>query len=284
MQYRILGKSGLSVSELCLGTMNFGVPTEEAHAVRILHAAIAAGVNFIDCANTYGGKGGAEAILGKALEGKRNGVVLTTKFREVMGAGPNDSGAHRYHLRQALEASLRRLSTDRIDVYFYHKPDYATPIEETLRALEDFVRAGKVLYIGCSNFYAWQVMEGIAASRARNLSEFACTQPMYNIVNRDAELELLPLCQKHGLGVVCYSPLARGVLTGKYRAGAPLPENSRAARGDRRIHQTVLRDESFEVAEALRPLAAAHDKSLSQFSLAWVLANRGVTSVIIGPR
>ena len=284
MQYRILGKSGISVSELCLGTMNFGVPTEAAHAVRITHQAIDAGVNFIDCANTYGAKGGAETILGKALEGKRNGVVLTTKFREVMGSGPNDSGAHRYHLRQALEASLRRLHTDRIDVYFYHKPDYATPIEETLRALEDFVRAGKVLYIGCSNFYAWQVMEGIATSRARGLSEFVCTQPMYNIVNRDAELELLPLCQKYGLGVLCYSPLARGVLTGKYRSGAPLPENSRAARGDRRIHQTELRDESFKVTDALRPLAAAHGKSLSQFALAWALANRAVSSVIIGPR
>jgi len=284
VQYRILGKSGVSVSELCLGTMNFGVPTDESHAARIVHRAIDAGINFIDCANTYGAKGGAETILGKALAGKRDGVVLTTKFREVMGTGPNDSGAHRYHLRQALEASLRRLSTDRIDVYFHHKPDYATPIEETLRALEDFVRAGKVLYIGCSNFYAWQVMEGIALARARNLSEFVCTQPMYNIVNRDAELELLPLCQKYGLGVVCYSPLARGVLTGKYRAGAPLPENSRAARGDRRIHQTELREESFEVVESLRPLAAAHDKSLSQFALAWVLANRAVTSVIIGPR
>ena len=284
MQYRILGKSGVSVSELCLGTMNFGVPTEESQAVRIMHQAIDAGVNFIDCANTYGGKGGAETIVGKALEGKRNAVVLTTKFREVMGAGPNDSGAHRLHLRQALDASLRRLHTDRIDVYFYHKPDYATPIEETLRTLEDFVRAGKILYIGCSNFYAWQVMEGIAASRARNLSEFVCVQPMYNIVNRDAELELLPLCQKYGVGVVCYSPLARGVLTGKYRSGAPLPENSRAARGDRRIHQTELREESFKVAEALRPLAAAHDKSLSQFALAWALANRAVSAVIIGPR
>ena len=284
MQYRILGKSGISVSELCLGTMNFGVPTEESQAVRIMHQAIDAGVNFIDCANTYGGKGGAETIVGKALEGKRNAVVLTTKFREVMGAGPNDSGAHRLHLRQALDASLRRLHTDRVDIYFYHKPDYATPIEETLRTLEDFVRAGKILYIGCSNFYAWQVMEGIALSRARNLSEFVCAQPMYNIVNRDAELELLPLCQKYGVGVVCYSPLARGVLTGKYRSGAPLPENSRAARGDRRIHQTELREESFKVAEALRPLAAAHDKSLSQFALAWALANRAVSSVIIGPR
>ena len=284
MQYRTLGRSGIRVSELCLGSMNFGIPTDEAQSLRIVDRALDAGVNFIDCANTYGGKGGAETILGKALAGKRDKVVLTTKFREVMGSGPNDSGAHRYHLRQALDARLKRLATDRIDVYFYHKPDYATPIEETLRALEDFVRAGKVLYIGCSNFYAWQVMEGLAASRSLGVSEFVCTQPMYNIVNRDAELELLPLCQKHGLGVICYSPLARGVLTGKYRAGMPLPESSRAARGDRRIHQTELREESFKVAEALRPLAAAHDKSLSQFALAWVLANRAITAVIIGPR
>ena len=284
MQYRKLGTTGVSVSELCLGTMMFGAATDAAQSISIVHRALDAGLNLIDCANTYGAKGGAESIVGKALAGKRDGVVLTTKFREVMGPGPNDSGASRYHLVQALEASLKRLRTDRIDIYFYHKPDYATPIEETLRALEDCVRAGKVLYLGCSNFYAWQVMEGIAASRMRQLSEFVCAQPVYNIVNRDAELELLPLCQKYGLGVVCYSPLARGVLSGKYRPGMPPPAGSRAARGDRRIQQTELREESFHVAEQLRPLAEAHGKTLSQFALGWVLANRSVTSVIVGPR
>jgi aryl-alcohol dehydrogenase-like predicted oxidoreductase len=146
------------------------------------------------------------------------------------------------------------------------------------------VRTGKVLYIGCSNFYAWQVMEGLAASRAHQLSEFAAVQPLYNVVNRDAELELLPLCEKYALGVVVYSPLARGVLSGKYRAGEALPEGSRAARGDRRINQTELRPESFAVADALRPLASAHGKSPAQFALAWALANRLVTSVIVGPR
>lgn len=283
MEYRSLGRSGLKVSPLCLGAMMFGGPTNEEDSFRIIRRALDEGINFIDTADVYN-NGESERIVGKAIADRRDSVVLATKGRGAMGAGPNDSGASRYHLLNAVEASLKRLNTDRIDVYFIHSPDYTTPIEESLRALDDCVRQGKVRYVACSNFYAWQVMEGLAVSERMNLEKFVCVQPLYNIVNRDIEVELLPLCQKYGIGVVSYSPLARGVLSGKYRSGAPPPEGSRAARGDRRIQQTELRDESFVVAEKLKPLAEAHGKTLTQFALAWVLANKIVTSAIIGPR
>jgi aryl-alcohol dehydrogenase-like predicted oxidoreductase len=283
MEYRNLGRSGVKVSPLCLGAMMFGGPTNEEDSIRIIHRALDEGINFVDTANVYN-NGESERVVGKAIQDRRDKVVLATKVRGVMGEGPNDSGVSRYHILNAVEASLKRLNTDRIDVYFIHSPDYTTPIEETLRALDDCVRQGKVRYIACSNFYAWQVMEGLAFSERMNLEKFVCVQPLYNIVNRDIEVELLPLCQKHGIGVVSYSPLARGVLSGKYRVGAELPEGSRAARGDRRMQQAEWREESLMVAEQLAPLAEAHGKPLSQFALAWVLANKIVSSAIIGPR
>jgi aryl-alcohol dehydrogenase-like predicted oxidoreductase len=201
-----------------------------------------------------------------------------------MGDGPNDAGTSRLAILREVDASLRRLDTGWIDLYYLHSPDYTTPLEESLEALNDCVRAGKVRYIACSNFYAWQVCEGLWWSDRRRWAAFAGVQPLYNLVNRDAEVELLPFCQKHGLGVVPYSPLARGVLSGKYRPSAQAPEGSRAARGDRRIQQTELREESFQVAQALLPLAEARGKSLTQWALAWVLGNPIVTSAIIGPR
>ena len=201
-----------------------------------------------------------------------------------MGDGVNQSGSSRYHIMMEVEASLKRLGTDRIDLYYLHRSDSRTPIEESLRALDDCVRQGKVRYIACSNFDAWRICEALGVSDRMNLERFTCAQPLYNIVNRDIEVELLPFCRENGLGVVSYSPLARGVLAGKYLPGQPHPSGSRAARQDRRIYQTELRDESFEVAQELKPLAEVHGKTLTQFALAWVLANPIITSVIIGPR
>ncbi|MDH7568554.1 MAG: aldo/keto reductase [Armatimonadota bacterium] len=283
MEYRTLGRCGVKVSRLCLGTMMFGGPTDEGESIRIIHRALDEGINFIDTADMYAA-GASEEITGKALRGRWDRVVLATKVRNPMGEGPNDAGLSRYHILNAVEASLRRLGTDHIDIYYLHAPDYDTPLEESLAAMDDLVHQGKVRYVGCSNFYAWQVCEALWISDRRRLAPLACVQPLYNIVNRDAEVELFPLCQKHGLGVVPYSPLARGVLTGKYVPGAPYPDGSRAARGDRRMHQAELRTESFEVAQKLKPVAARKGCPLTQFALAWVLANPIVTSVILGPR
>lgn len=283
MEYVNLGRAGVRVSRLCLGTMMFGGPTEEAESIRIIHRFLDAGHNFVDTANMYCG-GESERITGRAIRDRRDAVVLATKVRQPMGEGPNDVGLSRLHVIRECEASLRRLGTDHVDVYYFHAPDWGTPLEETLRAGDDLVRQGKVRYLACSNHYAFQVALFLGIADRRNLERLACVQPLYNIVNRDAEVELLPLCGQEGLGVVVYSPLARGVLTGKYLPGAPAPEGSRAARGDRRMHQTELREESFEVAQSLAARAAEHGCTLSQFALAWTLANPLVTSAIIGPR
>ena len=283
MVYRNLGRSGLKVSPLCLGAMMFGGPTDEADSIRIIDRALDNGINFIDTANVYNA-GESERVVGRALKGKRHDVILATKGRSAMGDGPNDQGASRGHILQAVDASLARLDTDYIDLYYIHSPDYDTPTHETLGALDDCVRAGKVRYIACSNYYAWQACEGLWVSQQNHYASFTAVQPLYNIVNRDPEVELLPFCRKYGLGVVSYSPLARGVLTGKYAPGVAPPAESRAGRGDRRIQQTEYRDESLGIPESLKPLAEAHGTALSQFALAWVLANPIISSAIIGPR
>lgn len=283
MEFVTLGRSGVKVSRLCLGTMMFGGPTDEAESARIIHRALDAGINFIDTANVYNA-GESEVVTGRAIRDRRAAVVLATKAKNPMGDGPNDQGLSRVHLLRACEDSLRRLGTDTIDVYYMHAPDWTTPLEESLRAMDDLVRQGKVRYVACSNFYAYQVALMLGIGTARNLERITCVQPLYNIVNRDAEVELFPLCREQGIGVVVYSPLARGVLTGKYLPGQPPPEGSRAARGDRRIQQTELREESYVVAQHLRTLAEAHGRPLSQYALAWTLANPVVTSAIVGPR
>jgi aryl-alcohol dehydrogenase-like predicted oxidoreductase len=283
MEYRNLGRAGLKVSPLCLGTMMFGGPTDERDSTRIIHHALDAGINFLDTANVYNG-GESERVTGRAIRDRRDRVVLATKVRSAMGEGPNAGGTSRVAILREVDASLQRLGTEWIDLYYLHSPDYSTPLEESLGALDDCVRAGKVRYIACSNFYAWQVCEGLGWSERRGWAAFAAVQPLYNLLNRDAEVELLPFCQKNGVGVVPYSPLARGVLSGKYLPGAAPPEGSRAARGDRRIQQAEWREESLQVAQTLRPLAEARGKSLTQWALAWVLANPIVTSAIIGPR
>jgi aryl-alcohol dehydrogenase-like predicted oxidoreductase len=283
MSYVNLGRAGVKVSPLCLGTMMFGGPTDEAESARIIHRALDAGINFLDTANVYNA-GESEAVTGRAIKDRRDSVVIATKVKNVMGEGPNDQGLGRAHIMREAEASLRRLGTDYIDVYYLHAPDWTTPLEESLRALDDLVRQGKVRYVACSNHYAYQVALLLGIAEVRNLEKIACVQPLYNIVNRDIEVELLPLCGDKGIGVVVYSPIARGVLSGKYLPGQPPPEGSRGARGDRRIQQTELREESFVVAQQLRPLAEAHGCTLSQFAIAWTLANPIVTSAIIGPR
>jgi aryl-alcohol dehydrogenase-like predicted oxidoreductase len=283
MNYRRLGKSGLEVSPLCLGTMMFGGPTEEAESIRIMHAALDRGIQFFDTANIYNA-GASETVVGKAIADRRRQVVLATKGRQPVGEGPNQGNAGRRHLMQALEDSLRRLKTDYIDLYYVHTPDYLTPVEETLRALDDMVRSGKVHYLGCSNVRAWRLCEAVWTSDRLNLHRYVCVQPLYNIVNRDIEVELLPLCREHGLGVVSYSPLARGVLTGKYRPGGTPPPGSRAARNDRRMQQAEWREESLAAAQQIAAHCQKRGVSPSQFALAWCLANPLITSIILGPK
>ena len=278
-----LGRAGVRVSRICLGTMMFGGQTNEADSIQIMHRALDDGINFFDTANIYNA-GESEVVVGKAIADRRDRVVLATKGRGPMGDGPNDMGGSRLHMMRALDESLARLKTDYIDLYYQHTPDYSTPIEETLRAMDDMVRSGKVRYIACSNFRTWRLMEALWTSDACGLNSFACVQPLYNIVNRDVEVELLPACEEYGVGVVTYSPLARGILTGKYRAGGEFPEGSRAARGDARMQQAELRDASMEVAAELAAHCDRRNVSPSQFAIAWVLANPIVTSVILGPR
>lgn len=283
MQYRNLGRTGVKVSRLCLGTMMFGGPAPEADSIRIIHRAIDDGINFIDTANIYNA-GESEVVVGKAIADRRHQVVLATKGRQAMGTGPNTSGATRLHLMRELDNSLRRLGTDFVDIYYVHTPDYETPIEETLRALDDMVRSGKVHYIACSNFRAWRLCEALWTSQRLNLHAFCCVQPLYNMVNRDIEVELLPLCQEYNIGVVSYSPLARGILTGKYKPGETAPEGSRAARKDPRMLQAEWREDSLKVAAEIAAHCQSRGVSPSQFALAWCLANPIITSIIIGPR
>ena len=283
MDYTTLGQYGVNVSRLCLGTMMFGGPTDEADSLRIIDRAIDEGINFIDTANVYNG-GESERILGKAIQGRRDQVFVATKVRGPMGEGVNEQGLSRFHIHNEVENSLRRLDTDYIDLYIQHSPDYNTPLEETMRAMDDLVCQGKVRYLGCSNFYAWQLCQALWIADKRNCAPIAAVQPLYNIVNRDAEVELFPMCRQHGVGTMVYSPLARGVLAGKYLPGQAPPPGSRAERKDKRMLQTELRDESFEVAQKIKPLSEAHGKSMTQFALNWALANPIVNSAIVGPR
>ena len=283
MDYRKLGRSGLKVSPLCLGTMMFGGQTSEEESIRIVHKAVDQGINFLDTANMYNA-GESEVVLGKAIADRRDAVVLATKGRQRVGDGPNDWGGSRLHLLREVEKSLQRLNVDTIDVYYLHAPDATAPIDESLRAMDDMVRSGKVRYVACSNFRAWQLCEAMWVSDRHGLDQIACVQPLYNIVNRDIEVELLPLCRQHGIGVVSYSPLARGILTGKYQLGQPHPEGSRAARSDVRMQQAELRDASIEVSQKLVEYCDQKGCSPSQFALAWCLANPLLTSVIVGPK
>lgn len=283
MEYRNLGESGLKVSPICLGTMMFGDRTDEAHAVEIVARAKAGGINFIDTADVYA-KGESERIVGKAIGASRPHWALATKVANPTGEGPNDRGNSRLHMTSALEASLKRLGTDYIDVYYLHKDDTATPLAESLRALDDFVRQGKIRYYALSNFRAWRIAEAVALCDAMGIARPVCLQPYYNAMNRMPEVEVLPACAYFGLGVVPYSPLARGVLTGKYAPDAKPPEDSRAGRSDTRMLQTEFRKESVEHAQKIAAHAKSRGITPGQFAVAWVLANDIVSSVLAGPR
>lgn len=283
MEYRRLGASGLSVSPICLGTMMFGDRCDGATAARIVASAREAGINFIDTADNYT-KGAAEAITGELIGAERDWWVLATKVGNPMGKGPNQKGLGRKWILQELDASLKRLGTDYVDIYYLHLDDYDTSQEETLEAVDDAIRAGKVRHWGVSNFRAYRIVSLAMTAREMGVPGPIVCQPYYNALNRMPEVEILPACEEHGLGVVPYSPLARGVLTGKYLPGEAPPEGTRAGRQDARMLQTEFRAESLRIAQDVKVRAKAKGMTAGQFALNWVLANELVTSVLAGPR
>lgn len=282
MEYTYLGRTGVQVSRLCLGCMNFGTATDEATSIRMIHRALDAGINFLDTANVYG-RGRSEEIVGKAIKGRRDQVFLATKARLPMGDGPNQAGASRYHLMKELEASLRRLGTDHVDLYQIHRPDPHTPLDETLRCLDDCIRQGKIRYIGTSTFPAWQLCESLWISDRLGLNRFVCEQAPYNLLNREIEKELLPFAQRFGFGVIVWSPLAAGWLTGKYQAGSPPPSGSRGERRNWDLNSELSRRRAALVQE-FQKLASRLGITVSQLALAWILGREGITAPIIGPR
>jgi len=313
MEYRKMGRTGLKVSSFCLGTMTFGRQVEEKESLRIIDRALDGGVNFIDTADMYV-NGVTEQIVGQAIKGKRDSIVLASKAGHVRkldkkfgeqkisgpiglarprpftpwpageGVGPNDMGLSRKHIMQAIEGSLKRLGTDYLDLYYAHMPDYDTPLEETIRAMDDLVRQGKVRYLGCSNFRAFQLSKALWISDKLNLARWDCIQPPYNLLTRDIEYELLPLCQEEGIGVCVFSPMAAGLLSGKYeKEKAPL-EGARfsLAHWGYTYNQKYWSDLNFAAIEQLRKIAADHGKTLPQFALAWVLNNPSITAIVNG--
>jgi aryl-alcohol dehydrogenase-like predicted oxidoreductase len=282
MEYRILGKTGVRVSELCLGCMTFGGRTEEAESIRMIDRALDAGINFIDTANVYN-RGRSEEVTGKALQGKRDQIFLATKVHGRMGDAPNDVGNSRYHIVHQVEQSLKRLNTDRIDLYYLHRPDPDTAIEEEVRAMDDLVHQGKILYAGTSHYPAWLLYRALAYSEKEGLAPFVADQPRYNVACRQIEAELLPFSEYTGYGVVPHSPLYGGVLSGKYAADQQPPPDSRGANpGDDLISR--LTEKNLRVARATAETAAECGKSTSQVAIQFTLANPQIDSIIIGPR
>jgi aryl-alcohol dehydrogenase-like predicted oxidoreductase len=283
MEHVPLGRSGLKVSPLCLGTMMFGGPTDVPTAERIIGMCRDAGVNFIDTADVYH-QGRSEEIVGAALRRERHHWVVATKVGNLMGQGPNRRGLSRRWLLEALKDSLGRLGTDHVDVYYLHREDPDTPLEETVSALGDLIRAGMIRYFGLSNFRGWRIAEVVRWCERLGVDRPVVLQPYYNALNRMPEVELLPACRHYGLGVVPYSPLARGVLTGKYAPGDTPAEGTRAARQDKRMLETEWRPESLEIARTIRAHAEARGITPGQFAVAWLLNNALVTAPIAGPR
>jgi aryl-alcohol dehydrogenase-like predicted oxidoreductase len=289
MRYVPLGTTGAQVSPLCLGTMMFGAWGNPDHeeSVRIIHRALDEGINFLDTANVYSA-GESEEIVGKALKGtngRREDVVLATKFHAPMGPGPNDRGNNRKHIFRAVEDSLRRLGTDYIDLYQAHRPDPSTDVADTLGALSDLVHQGKVRWIGSSTFPASEIVEAQWAAERRQRERFVCEQPPYSILVRNVEREVLPTATRHGMGVIVWSPLAGGWLSGKYRKDRPVEAGSRADRLPARFDPARPENQrKFEAVEALIPLAEKEGVSLPVMAVAWTLAHPSVTSAIIGPR
>ena len=283
MEYRNLGASGLRVSPICLGTMMFGKRTDRAEAARIVGSARDAGINFIDSADVYAG-GDSERMVGDLIRSDRDHWVLATKVGNPIGSDPNARGLSRRWITQAVHDSLRRLGTNYVDLYYCHIDDEVTPLEETLAALGDLVRAGDVRYLGLSNFRAWRVAEVVCLCREMGLPRPIVCQPLYNAMTRDIETELLPACGRFGLGVVPFSPLARGVLSGKYRPGVEPPPDSRAGQGDHRMLESEWRPESLVLAQEIRTHAEQKGMTTAQFALNWVLGNALVAAALAGPR
>ena len=283
MKYRTLGHSGVEVSPLCLGTMLFGGATPEAEAARIIGMARDGGVNFIDTADAYN-DGETERVVGRAIAGGRDHWVLATKVGNRMGDDAEAAGLSRRWLMRAIDDSLARLGVDHVDVYYLHIEDHDTPLEETVGALGDIIAAGKARNFGLSNFRAWRHAEVVRLCDAAGVPRPVVSQPYYNAFNRMPEVELLPACAQYGIAVVPYSPVARGVLAGKYPPGATPPEDSRAGRGDERIMNSEYRAESLELAQRVKAHAEARGMTAAQFAFNWVIHNRLVTAAIAGPR
>jgi aryl-alcohol dehydrogenase (NADP+) len=283
MPFRRLGDSGLEVSVLCLGTMMFGDRTDAPTSQRIIASAFDAGVNFIDTADVYS-KGASEAIVGPAIAANRHRWILATKVGNVMTQKPHDGGLSRRWVIEGCDASLKRLATDHIDIYYLHRDDEDTPLSETIGAIGDLICAGKIRYFGLSNYRGWRIAEVVATCDQLGVDRPVVCQPYYNAMNRMPEVEILPACDYYGIGVVPYSPLARGVLTGKYAPGAGAPEGSRVARKDQRMMETEFRAESIALAQTIKAHAEKKGLSATQFALAWVLDNQIISSVIAGPR
>jgi len=283
MQYRKLGKSPLKVSAICLGTMMFGDQTAAAESKRITADARGHGVNFIDTADVYS-LGKSESIVGDLLTGQRHDWILATKIGNKMSERVNEMHYSRAWMLRECEASLQRLRTDYIDIYYLHRDFNGMDLEEPLRAIEMLLRAGKIAYWGVSNFRGWRIAEIANLAKQLNMPGPVVCQPYYNLLNRQPEVEVLPACDQHGIGVVPYSPIARGVLTGKYTPGATPAQDTRAGRGDKRILQTEFREESLAIAQTLAKHCQQKGVGLAHFATAWVLANKAVSSVIAGPR
>jgi aryl-alcohol dehydrogenase-like predicted oxidoreductase len=283
MQYRTLGKSNLKVSALCLGTMMFGdqTPIDEARA--IVDDAQAQGVNYIDTADVYT-KGGSETMLGELLQGRRAQWVVATKLGNAMSDRPNEAHYSRSWMLREIDESLARLRTDHVDILYMHRDYGGMDLEEPLRALDAMLRAGKIRYWGLSNFRGWRIAEAVRVAAEIGMPGPVVCQPYYNLLNRMPEVEILPACEHYGIGVTPYSPVARGVLTGKYLPGQAPAQDTRAGRGDKRMAQTEFREESLVIAQRLKAHAEGKGVTLAQFATAWVLAHRAVSSVIAGPR
>jgi len=283
MKHRYLGRSGLKVSSLCLGTMMFGGETDEATSRRIVDKAFNAGVNFIDTADVYHA-GRSEEVVGRAIAAQRDHWVLATKVGFPFSQGPNEQGQSRKWICQSVDASLKRLGTDYLDILYFHRAIPGLSLEEAVRAVGDLIRQGKMRYFGLSNFSGWRIAEVVRICDQLGIDRPVASEPLYNLVDRTAEVEQLPAAVHYGLGVVSYSPLARGVLTGKYAADAPPPADTRAGRGDKRMQQTEWRPESLRVAQAVAQHALQRGTTSLAFALAWVLKNQLISATIAGPR
>jgi aryl-alcohol dehydrogenase-like predicted oxidoreductase len=283
MDYRLFGRTGVKVSPLCLGAMNFGDATDEADSIRIIHRALEAGINFIDTANVYN-QGRSEEIIGKALLGRRQEVFLATKVHGTVGSGPNDQGVSRLHIFQAVEDSLRRLQTDCIDLYQVHRPRLEVPQDETLGALTDLVRAGKVRYIGCSTHPAWLVMEALSISERFGLARYVSEQPPYNLLDRRIENELVPLALRYNLALMPWAPLAQGVLAGRYTSRENADAASRLGRKPGSVYDERVTEKGIAAGQRFSELARQSGKTPGQLALLWCKDQPGITSPIFGPR